>query len=59
MFYLQKDEYLKNLKNTIFDYLKNNYDIATAFINRLEGIRAFYAEDTATEDAIIEDERGN
>ncbi|KAK9722971.1 AAA+ lid domain [Popillia japonica] len=58
MFYLQKDEYLKNLKNTIFDYLKNNYDIATAFINRLEGIRAFYAEDTATEDAIIEDERG-
>ncbi|GJQ70897.1 hypothetical protein Trydic_g814 [Trypoxylus dichotomus] len=56
-FYLEKDDHLKSLKNTIFSYLKNNYDTAVAFVNRLECIREFYAEDCSTDDKTIEDER--
>lgn len=59
MFYLDKDEHLKDLKTTIFSYLRDNFDRAISFVNRLELIREFYAEDSAMEDKTIESERGN
>ncbi|XP_060520964.1 dynein axonemal heavy chain 6 [Cylas formicarius] len=55
-FYLSKDETLERSKCEIFDCFKSNYDAARLYINRLEFIRHFFAEDINIHESDVQNE---